>query len=1751
MRGLTSFVFLEELLLEFSAVADELILLSSPDIFIMRRYYLNMQSKKGTPPSAAGPAGAEFEVKVGASYLLSMLADAPARGIAGSVIQQVSFQQGDDGYPMDDVIVTAAGPTGKPITLEIQAKRSITFSPKDPVFEKVMSQVADSVRMKGFWKRDAQLAVAALQTSRQISGPYQEILSWARETDSEKTFFARLNRKGTASNDMQSFVSTFRKHLSTFGAKHKDHDVWCLLRRFQILIFDFSKAGGAEDYWSIERARGLLAEQERNRASSLCSSIIEIGLKLDAVGGICNREALLKKLSVEGFELEAKWGTRAALKNLAEASGFAIDDVSDSIQNISIARHTRLEAVHAALSQGRYLEIQGGSGVGKSAILKRYVSQTMNSRSIVFLSPNRTTAGGWQSFRHHLEFSGNAKEFLTELCASGSPILCIDNLDFFSENEKATVKDLVRAAKDVLGLQIVATCRTRHEHDEPNWLPENILDELGRTPVITIGELSNEEVDELTAENPKLSALLSENHPAKHVARNLFRLSKLASLNPSEVCIRTEVDLAKLWWCTGDGERDSDYRDRQRFLRGMAQHSIESNELYSSINYSSRIIEQLIRSETLVDYGNDQVSFRHDVMREWSMACLFDSQPKDLEAIELSKAGSKSLLRSYELQTQMMLENGDKASWVDRLQTLSNERVHTSWFRAAFLAIVHSEASNQLLKNMTAELLADDAIISRQLIPLVIASESQSLKELFPEYGVEREKIPEGVYAPKNASWNRLVVWLLQLDKIPDRLIPAAADIMSNWMIGLFGYAYNAEAILMCFFNWLTEIETAQYPKSYQDRFKPFGDRLSNDQLEGLEGKLRMYLCIFADKAPIVATKYLKSVIGGNLPDYIVAEILKTNGTLAKAAPNELSILTKDALITNKPTGTKYQEYRDNGVSDIDLKFMPESPAQGPFFALLTNAPDVGLKLIDELVNHVIRFQIDKWGTDHNVIIVPFNKGTRYFRYSKSFYWSRRSENHSITSALMALEAWGHKRIENGDMPLQVTQDILRADFPSVAVLTVAIDVLLSSNKTTFEDIMPFLASPELVAMDRGRPDIRDSVDLDPFGLALLQKEPLGEVSKSYLKGKASRQTSLESIIPQFTFRAGKDIRKVLSKKLTAASNRLGKPKLGVDFGDPKLMALNLLCQLDLDNYTKEERASREGKTTEVMAFKAPPELSHYTEFLGESLKASLLRIKENNIVMEAGSIVEDPSTGTTEFAAKAAGVAILKNPGDKEARDFIAAAAVLILRDGDVELRAKSGDWAVKKLSEFGKQDDDYYGGIHSYLRYNRASLALYGLICALTAPLSDKQLRPIFITVKKHRHVITKGLSKSLEKLTAVDPRVLKSIIRIAISGCISPWRGYSDETEYEARKNRSDARLDKTIEAEIYWLLHDASEPSWPTLPPTEPKIRHGIRIGKKPALESDRNLTTELYEIVPNPDHLLFDDSSAAHIIMATKPIERSNWLLGFLDAFWPFTHTKNGAEVGGERIDPPREWNDCYYALLAEGLSPLDKQQALSLLKNRLISLPNESYISAVSPFLQQLDDMTFGNLTMSIEQNVEFREVIAERMMATNDWRWLAGNTSSSMSIDFRPAISNLFFNTVNAFQAPESRLTELGVQQLDPAIPLLVKCISGAPSYAVTVFTMNLVEVQFRASHKPMVLALAMSCLQNGIVEREFWVGNNFGARICAYFDKLLCTVLGREHAEVLSQELDYIVNQFILIGIPEAQRLHDSLMNEIRGSH
>ena len=126
----------------------------------------------------------------------------------------------------------------------------------------------------------------------------------------------------------------------------------------------------------------------------------------------------------------------------------------------------RLIAVHSALDSGRYVEIRGNAGVGKSAVLKHFAQQISAETAVIALSPTRTVPKGWLALQNVLGFDGTAHDLLLDLAGSGSAALFVDGLDFFRAEERSTVIDLVReAAKGWLAA---------HSDDREFWIGQAV-----------------------------------------------------------------------------------------------------------------------------------------------------------------------------------------------------------------------------------------------------------------------------------------------------------------------------------------------------------------------------------------------------------------------------------------------------------------------------------------------------------------------------------------------------------------------------------------------------------------------------------------------------------------------------------------------------------------------------------------------------------------------------------------------------------------------------------------------------------------------------------------------------------------------------------------------------------------------------------------------------------------------------------------------------------------------------------------------------------------------------------------------------------------------------------------------------------------------------------------------------------------------------------------------------------------------------
>jgi hypothetical protein len=152
----------------------------------------------------------------------------------------------------------------------------------------------------------------------------------------------------------------------------------------------------------------------------------------------------------------------------------------DRVGGVMLTRQQRVAQVRVALDGGRYVEIRGDAGVGKSGVLKHFAEQISGEAQAIVLSPSRTVPRGWLALPSVRGFDGTTRDLLPDIAGDGSAVLLVDNLDFFDDEERLTVIDLLRRATKVPGMAVIVTARRDFGVAEPCWLPADVINQLGR-----------------------------------------------------------------------------------------------------------------------------------------------------------------------------------------------------------------------------------------------------------------------------------------------------------------------------------------------------------------------------------------------------------------------------------------------------------------------------------------------------------------------------------------------------------------------------------------------------------------------------------------------------------------------------------------------------------------------------------------------------------------------------------------------------------------------------------------------------------------------------------------------------------------------------------------------------------------------------------------------------------------------------------------------------------------------------------------------------------------------------------------------------------------------------------------------------------------------------------------------------------------------------------------------------------------------
>jgi hypothetical protein len=824
-----------------------------------------------------------------------------------------------------------------------------------------------------------------------------------------------------------------------------------------------------------------------------------------------------------------------------------------------------------------------------------------------------------------------------------------------------------------------------------------------------------------------------------------------------------------------------------------------------------------------------------------------------VDKLSLDRPATSMMARGVELAARMAIERAaDGATWHALVERLSQIGVHRSWRRAALLALARSEAAEALLQRASPELLANGAALLRELLRTVMAVEVISASRAFAAAGLDQALIPASLNIPRSPAWTTLIIWLLSIgDNVPNEAIPEIVQLYAAFSVGTLGATHITPFTTRQIYRWLRLMEPRDAMPAPSEG-PAFWGHLERDGVQSLNSDLRDTFVMFARTTPELAAEYLKAVGQSEHNDDIVRSILKVRGTLAQAAPAELADLTARALIA-KPRRRKrhFDREREEAFTYLDHEFLQASPAQGPFFELLTSSPKDGLALVHRLVAHAVAHGSRGADPGTNGFALALPGGARTFPWTQTYLWSRNSNYYAVTSALMALEAWSHRRIEAGTAFDTVLTDVLGPRGSCAAYLLVAVDLVISHWPKSIDAAAAFLGCPELLCIDHTR-QVHDRVEVpDFFGVSALRSEPQGSVTAAELKRRPSRRTTLDDLIGNFTFLASPEQHTRLRTLLDEAATRLGKPHADAHLGNPEFMVQYALNLADVSNWQDFEVTLKDGSTATARRYVSPAaEQSHL-----QALRDAATDRSSDFVMQSALSLTVDDPARLLPEGRSAAVVWARRSPsaaGEVQSEDAderrmrkeaVLIAAMVAMRDGDDALRAEHGEWARSQLDEALKAlDDDPARQIRGGLRFNPTAIAYAGLIHALRHRHTPNDMRALLEVAAAGNHAAAHGFGAAVVALEAVDSRLPRAILRCAFGACVVENRMWdAPQGAVDARKTRGLERARAAVTAEMAWLYGTVTEPQWPRLPgePARPKRRlivPGARVAAPEPLEA---------------------------------------------------------------------------------------------------------------------------------------------------------------------------------------------------------------------------------------------------------------------------------------------------------------------------
>lgn len=331
------------------------------------------EKKISYPISQTGGRGYNFEDSVAAHFLLAMITGTELWGPEYGCITKIDWQTHATGWLFDDLLLTLKDRTGvlHRVAISIKSSAQITTNgfPQETTL-RIWKQFLES--SPPFVVALDLLLFAVGEISNGILSDWTDIQQEVSSADDER-ISNRLAADGAWSKSKKDLFNS----LACPDERYKDSglSICTIIRRLRVKSFDFLNATSDSDRDIRKRAMECCSAKSYPDGDSLLDKLLHLCRNKRGSGGGVTLNEIYNMPDLPDLVTHPNYHSDIAL--LQEISQDNVDLIQVTLSNgITIPRYEICDDIRKSLTDTKIVSVTGQSGIGKSAIVKTFYSES-------------------------------------------------------------------------------------------------------------------------------------------------------------------------------------------------------------------------------------------------------------------------------------------------------------------------------------------------------------------------------------------------------------------------------------------------------------------------------------------------------------------------------------------------------------------------------------------------------------------------------------------------------------------------------------------------------------------------------------------------------------------------------------------------------------------------------------------------------------------------------------------------------------------------------------------------------------------------------------------------------------------------------------------------------------------------------------------------------------------------------------------------------------------------------------------------------------------------------------------------------------------------------------------------------------------------------------------------------------------------------------------------------------------------------